>query len=169
MFERLNFWRINQYNIYYIFKDCKPCLRAKTWFKGSIITLRPCLFPEKVSWERGSRHPRLQAKSTLGSVHIRKKLSSPFRPSYELTAARAHALIVSPWPSLTRLGESKCLFGEKLARLGGWSWKRVTRPVGSPFKPSQPFLCKNICWRKLCFLLRTRQFVSNCYAGRAVS
>ena len=169
--KRLKDW-INQYNIYYIFKDSsKPCLRAKTWFKGSIITLRPCLFPEKVSWERGSRHPRLQAKSTLGSVHIRKKLSSPFRPSNELTAALAHALIVSPWPSLTRLGESKCLYGENLARQGGWSRhrKRVTRLVGSRFKPSQPFVCKKICWRKLCFLLRKLQFVSNRYAGRFVS
>ena len=36
---------------------------------------------------------------------------------------------------LTRLGEPKCLYGEKLARLGGWPYhrKRVTRPGGQPF------------------------------------
>ena len=36
---------------------------------------------------------------------------------------------------LTRLGELKCLYGEKLARLGGrpYHHKRVTRLGGSPF------------------------------------
>ena len=36
---------------------------------------------------------------------------------------------------LTRLGEPKCLYGEKLARLGGRPYhrKRVTRLGGSPF------------------------------------
>ena len=36
---------------------------------------------------------------------------------------------------LTQLGEPKCLYGEKLARLGGRPYhrKRVTRLGGSPF------------------------------------
>ena len=42
---------------------------------------------------------------------------------------------------LTRLGEPKCLYGEKLTQLGGRPChrKRVTRLGGSPFKPSQHF------------------------------
>ena len=50
-----------------------------------------------------------------------------------ISEKRVHTLIVSI--ELTQLGESKCIHGEKLARLGTWFYhhKKVNRLGGSPF------------------------------------
>ena len=56
----------------------------------------------------------LPAESTLASVYMRKKLT----PLPELRAGRACSDRLA-FTELTRLGEPKCLYGEKLARQGG--------------------------------------------------
>ena len=56
----------------------------------------------------------LLAESTSASVHMRKKLT----PFPEPTAPRACSDCLA-LTELIRLGEPKCLYGEKLARLGG--------------------------------------------------
>ena len=98
----------------------KPCSAVPS-VKNCTLMLAPVLrrkvVPEK--WVT------LPTESTLASLYMRKK-GDPF---LRANNARAHALIVQNGASacsdclaltkLTRLGEPKCFYEEKLARLGG--------------------------------------------------
>ena len=59
----------------------------------------------------------LLAESTLPSVYMRKKLTPLPEPRAEHRARACSECLALR--KLTRLGELKCLYGEKLARLGG--------------------------------------------------
>ena len=104
--------------------SCIPCLNPAPLFlvlKNCTLMLAPVLrrkvVPEK--WVT------LPTESTLASLYLRKK-GDPF---LRANNARAHALIVQNGASacsdclaltkLTRLGEPKCFYEEKLVRLGG--------------------------------------------------
>ena len=78
-----------------------------------------------------SKRVTLLAESTLPSVYMRKKLTRAKSWLSNNNRARACSDRLS-LTELTRLGEPKCLYGEKLARLGGWPYhrKRVTRLGG---------------------------------------
>ena len=98
----------------------KPCSAVPS-VKNCTLMLAPVLrrkvVPEK--WVT------LPTESTLASLYMRKK-GDPF---LRANNARAHALIVQNGASacsdclaltkLTRLGETKSFYEEKLARLGG--------------------------------------------------
>ena len=75
-------------------------------------------------------------------VNLRERLyEKKIDPFARTNSARACSDCLA-LTKLTRPGEPKCLYGEKLARLGGCPYhrKRVTWLGGSPFQPSQLFV-----------------------------
>lgn len=84
-----------------------------------------------------SKRVTFPARSTLASVYMRKNLT----PLHESRAGRACSCRLA-LTELTQLGEPKCLYGEKLAQLGGAPGhrKKVTRLGWSPFQPRQHFV-----------------------------
>ena len=70
---------------------------------------------EKTELFREKGHPPSQVN--FSERLYEKKIDPIDRAGFPMTTVLAHALIFSPY-ELTRLGEPKCLYGEKLARLG---------------------------------------------------
>ena len=101
--------------------------------QSSALPLIPKLGPVYMEKSCPGKRVTLLAESTLPSVYMRKKLT-PFPEPGAENRARACSECLA-LTKLTRIGEPKCLYGEKLARLGGWPYhrKRVTRLSGSPF------------------------------------
>ena len=81
-------------------------------------SFRTRLYREKLSRERGTfSHP-----SQLSECVYDKKKTPLLEPTADNSARACSDCLALT--ELTRLGESKCLYGEKLARLGGWPYHR---------------------------------------------
>ena len=100
--------------------------------------IRPRLYGEKSSL---GKRVTLPSESTLGNVYMRKKLTPLPEPRGGRACSDRLALT-----ELTRLGEPKCSYGEKLARLGGWPYHRkkgdLDRRVTLLAEPTFCFSCK---------------------------
>ena len=83
------------------------------WPVWGLMAKAPFIWRKVVPGKRAT----LLAESTLASVYMRKKLTPLPEPRAD---NRAHACSEClALTELARLGEPKCLHGEKLARLGG--------------------------------------------------